>query len=104
MVVSIIPFGTLLLISSIFLPSPLLWRWFAIPWLRGVIAAGRLIGGVDYTVHGQEYLPDRSDMRRVILVSKHQSTWETFFFPAMASHPVSYVLKRELLAAEAEPG
>lgn len=97
MVVSIIPFGTLLLISSIFLPSSLLWRWFATPWLRGVIVAARLIGGVDYTVHGEEYLPGKSDMRRVILVSKHQSTWETFFFPSYMPHLLAYVFKKELL-------
>ena len=36
-------------------------------------------------------------MRRVILCPKHQSTWETFYFPSMASHPLSYVFKKELL-------
>jgi hypothetical protein len=58
---------------------------------------GALGGGVDYRVRGVEHLPGAEDMRRVILVSKHQSTWETFFFPSMTPHPLSYVLKKELL-------
>jgi 1-acyl-sn-glycerol-3-phosphate acyltransferase len=33
----------------------------------------------------------------VILLSKHQSTWETFFYPTLMSHPLAYVFKRELL-------
>jgi 1-acyl-sn-glycerol-3-phosphate acyltransferase len=34
----------------------------------------------------------------VLLASKHQSTWETFAFPTLMSHPLAYVFKRELLA------
>jgi 1-acyl-sn-glycerol-3-phosphate acyltransferase len=33
----------------------------------------------------------------VVLLSKHQSTWETFAYPALMSHPLAYVFKRELL-------
>ncbi len=97
MVISIIPMGTGLLLGSIFLDSFKLWHWFAVPWLRGVIEAAKLVGGVDYRVTGTEHLPGADDMRRVILVSKHQSTWETFFFPSMMPHPLAYVFKRELL-------
>ncbi len=97
MVLSIIPFGTGLLVSSLFLPSAKLWHWFAIPWLRGVIGAARLVGGVDYVVRGKENLPDAADMQRVILVPKHQSTWETFFLPSAMPHLVSFVFKKELL-------
>jgi 1-acyl-sn-glycerol-3-phosphate acyltransferase len=52
---------------------------------------------VEYRVVGEENLPAADDMRRVILVSKHQSTWETFFFPSMSPHPLAFVFKRELL-------
>jgi 1-acyl-sn-glycerol-3-phosphate acyltransferase len=62
-----------------------------------VVEAARLIGGVKYRLHGEENLPRASDMRRVILCPKHQSTWETFFFPSMTSHPLAYVFKKELL-------
>jgi 1-acyl-sn-glycerol-3-phosphate acyltransferase len=96
-VISIVPFGTGLIITGPFLDPTRSWWWFANPWLRGVIGAARWIGGVDYRVTGLEHLPGPDDMRRVILVSKHQSTWETFFFPSMTSHPLSYVLKKELL-------
>ena len=33
----------------------------------------------------------------VLLAPKHQSTWETFAFPAIMPHPLAYVFKRELL-------
>ena len=94
---SIVPLGTGLLLCAPFMSSNRLWWTFAVPWLRGCIAAARWIGGVDYRVEGMEHLPPAEDMRRVILVSKHQSTWETFFFPSMTPHPLSYVLKKELL-------
>ena len=35
--------------------------------------------------------------QRVILCSKHQSTWETFFFPTVMPRALSYVFKRELI-------
>jgi 1-acyl-sn-glycerol-3-phosphate acyltransferase len=97
MVVSIIPMGLALLLTSPFVGSDRLWWWYAVPWLRGVIGAARWVGGVDYRVRGVEHLPGAEDMRRVILVSKHQSTWETFFFPSMMPHPLAYVFKKELL-------
>jgi 1-acyl-sn-glycerol-3-phosphate acyltransferase len=97
MVISIIPLGTGLLVASLFLPSARLWQFFAVPWLRGVIGAARRVGGVDYRVIGRENLPGPEDMQRVILVSKHQSTWETFFFPSTMPHYLAFVFKKELL-------
>jgi len=97
MVVSIIPLGTGLIVSSLVLPSSKLWHWFAIPWLSGVIGAARWVGGVDYRVRGYERLPTQESGRRVILVSKHQSTWETFFFPSAMPRLLADVFKKELL-------
>jgi 1-acyl-sn-glycerol-3-phosphate acyltransferase len=97
LVVSIIPFGIGLLVSSLFLKDEKVWWWFAVPWLQGVVVAARLIGGVQYRLHGEDNLPSAEDMRRVILCPKHQSTWETFYFPSMTSHPLAYVFKKELL-------
>ena len=96
-VVSVIPMGLALVLCSLFLRDDKLWWWFAVPWLRGVIGAARLIAGVKYRIHGEENLPPAHDMRRIVLCPKHQSTWETFFFPSMTPHPVSYVFKKELL-------
>jgi 1-acyl-sn-glycerol-3-phosphate acyltransferase len=95
--VSVIPMGFALLIASIFIRGDRLWWWFAAPYLRGVMHAVHYVGGVVPRVHGAENLPGRDDMRRVILCPKHQSTWETFYIPAMTSHPLAYVFKKELL-------
>ena len=97
MAISIIPMGLALVFCSLFLKDDKLWWWFAVPWLKGSIGAARRIGGIQYRVHGEERLPSADDMRRVILCPKHQSTWETFFFPSMTSHPLAYVFKKELL-------
>ncbi len=97
LVVSLIPLGLGLLLFSLFVDDRKLWWWFAVPFLRGVIAAARIVGGVKYRVHGEENLPAADDMRRIILCPKHQSTWETFYFPSMTPHPLAYVFKQELL-------
>lgn len=97
LVLTLVPMGIALLVASLFLSDEKVWWWFAVPWLQGVVAAARRIGGVEYQLHGEENLPGASDMRRVILCPKHQSTWETFFFPSMTSHPLAYVFKKELL-------
>ena len=97
MVVSVIPLGIALLLFSFFVNDQKVWWWFAVPWLKGVIGAARHIGGVQYRLHGEEHLPGPQDMRRVVLAPKHQSTWETFFFPSMMPHPLAYVFKKELL-------
>ena len=97
MVISIIPLGTGLLLCSLFLSSRDLWRYFASPWVRGVIGAARWLAGVDYRVSGREHLPSPENMQRVVLVSKHQSTWETFYFPGHMPHTLAFVFKKELL-------
>ncbi|QFU76217.1 1-acyl-sn-glycerol-3-phosphate acyltransferase [Halioglobus maricola] len=97
LVLSLIPLGLGLVISSLFVGDRKLWAWFGVPWLAGVIGAARIIGGVNYRVHGEENLPAESDMQRIILCPKHQSTWETFFFPAWMPRMLAYVFKKELL-------
>ena len=96
-VVSVIPCGIALVFCSLFLRSDTLWWWFAAPFLRGTIVAARIVGGVQYRIQGEENLPLADDNRRIILCPKHQSTWETFYFPSMTSHPLAYVFKKELL-------
>ncbi len=97
MVISVIPMGFGLIVCSLFMSDTRLWWTFAVPWLRGVIAAARIVGLVRYRIHGAENLPKAEDMRRIVLCPKHQSTWETFFFPSMTPHPLAYVFKHELL-------
>lgn len=97
LVITLIPLGLGLVVCSLFLSSTTLWWWFAAPFLKGAIGAVRIIAGVEYRVHGEERLPPAEDMRRVVLCPKHQSTWETFYFASMTSHPLAYVFKKELL-------
>lgn len=97
MVISVIPVGGLIVLGSLFLNSDRLYYWFAQPWLRGAIGAARMISGVQYRVQGLEHLPEAGAGHRVILCPKHQSAWETFFFPSIMPRPLAYVFKRELL-------
>lgn len=97
MATTVIPVATLLIISAPFINSDLRWWWFAQPWLRAAIGAAKYVGGVKYRVHGFDNLPNQTDNQHIILCPKHQSTWETFFFPSMMPHPLAYVFKRELL-------
>lgn len=61
------------------------WTGFNIWWLR-------VICGIDYRLSGVEHIPDRP----VIVMAKHQSTWETLFLHQYLP-PVAWVIKRELL-------
>ncbi|ASK35823.1 lysophospholipid acyltransferase family protein [Alloalcanivorax mobilis] len=62
-----------------------LWTRFAM-WLLGVL------NGVRINIEGYENIPDQP----VVLMSNHQSSWETFYMQILVS-PQAMVLKRELL-------
>ncbi len=95
-------FSVLMLISTIIysficlaaFPFPLHYRYKLITaftstmlWLLKVICH------IDYKIEGLENIPkDRSG----IVLSKHQSTWETFFLQGLF-HQAAIILKRELL-------
>ena len=97
MAVTVIPLASIIIVSTPFLSPDFRWWYLARPWLRAAIGAVRLIGGVEYRVRGEQFLPDARDNQRIILCPKHQSTWETFFFASRMPHPLAYVFKRELL-------
>lgn len=61
------------------------WSRFNIWWLRVTCR-------IDYRVSGAEHIPDRP----VIVMAKHQSTWETLFLQQYLQ-PTAWVVKRELL-------
>ena len=90
--VTVAPWAIVGLVYSIFVRGERLYWYFA-GWLRLSIWAARVICGVRARVQGRENLPGSP----VILLPKHQSTWETFAFPTLMSHPLAYVFKRELL-------
>jgi 1-acyl-sn-glycerol-3-phosphate acyltransferase len=92
MSVTVVPWGTAVLIYSIFVRGDKIY-WLCAGWLRTAIWGCRVICGVRARVSGMENLPDTA----VILLPKHQSTWETFAFPTLMPKPLAYVFKRELL-------
>jgi 1-acyl-sn-glycerol-3-phosphate acyltransferase len=78
----------------------LLWSWLPQParffmatrWTRLAIWAARVICGIEYRIEGWENLPNGP----AILLSKHQSAWETLWLPSMMPRRLSFVYKREL--------
>jgi 1-acyl-sn-glycerol-3-phosphate acyltransferase len=92
LVVTVMPWAIVGLVYSIFVRGEPLYWYFA-GWLRLSIWGARVICGVRARVQGRENLPGTS----VILLPKHQSTWETFAFPTLMPRPLCYVFKRELL-------
>ena len=61
-------------------------------WIRANVYGLRWICGVRWEVDGRENIPDRP----CLVMSKHQSTWETYFL-AMLFNPSVYVAKKSLL-------
>lgn len=61
-------------------------------WARSNIVLLKLICNLDMKVIGRENIPDGA----AIVMSKHQSTWETYAFQAILP-PQLWVLKKELL-------
>lgn len=92
---TVVPWGTAVVLASPFLNSTRLY-WMCAGWLSLAIRGARWICGVHWRVRGMEHLPTGAT-ESVILLPKHQSTWETFAFPMLMPHPLAYVFKRELI-------
>ena len=97
MTATVIPWSTAMVLLSIFIRGEKLY-WPTMMWLRMAVWGARVFCGVRHRVQGMEHLPSANDKSgAVLLASKHQSTWETFAYPTLMSHPLAYVFKRELL-------
>ena len=97
MAVTVVPIATAVVVASIFVKGTPLY-WMCISWLRLVVWGARVICGVRHRIQGMENVPTAEDGKAaVLLASKHQSTWETFAYPTLMSHPLCYVFKKELL-------
>ena len=97
MAITVIPWGSFVVLVSIVLRGNTLY-WICAGWLRVALWGARLICGVRWRIVGMENVPSAADgQAAVLLASKHQSTWETFAYPALMPHPLCYVFKRELL-------
>jgi len=66
--------------------------WVTARWNVTVIWLGKVLCGMNYRVIGVENLPDAP----VILLSKHQSAWETIFYLMYMPRPLVFVFKKEL--------
>jgi len=87
---SVVVYAPLALLT---LPVPHLWRYrFITQWARFQIWLLKVLCGLDYLVEGREHLPDNP----AIILSKHQSAWETLAFQGIFP-PFVWVLKRELM-------
>lgn len=74
-------------------PLPPLVRYRVISgWSRAVLFLARRLLGIDWKVEGHENLPARP----AVILSQHQSAWETIAFQHIFP-PQVYILKRELL-------
>jgi len=69
------------------------YRYIAYSWCRCTLWLIRLLLKIDYQVTGWENVPKQP----CVILSNHQSTWETFFLTG-SFEPLTQVLKRELLA------
>src|SRR5580698_3837033 len=67
--------------------------WLAAYWCKSCIVVMQYLNDIRYQIEGMENLPDGP----AVLLSKHQSAWETLAFPALMPRPLCYVFKRELL-------
>lgn len=92
MAVTVVPWATAVVLASIVVPGRIVYR-MCVGWLTFSIWGAKVICGVHARLHGFDRLPDEP----VVLLPKHQSTWETFAFPGLMPHPLCYVFKRELL-------
>jgi len=80
-------------IALLTFPLPALTRYRIISiWTHWVMWAARVICGIRYRVIGAEHIPAEP----CIILSKHQSAWETLAFQLIFP-PQVWVLKRELL-------
>jgi len=78
----------------LFAPLPYSKRYFLTGfWNRFVIGCAKTICGIRYRIKGYENLPDAP----AVLLSKHQSAWETIFYLYAMPRPLVYVFKKELL-------
>ncbi|MGN1209157.1 MAG: 1-acyl-sn-glycerol-3-phosphate acyltransferase, partial [Duodenibacillus sp.] len=76
---TIIPVAVACLLTWPVLPRRVRYERIALPWARMLLRTLALLCGVRYRVLGEENIP--RDGRALVVLSKHQSAWETIFLP-----------------------
>ncbi len=75
-------------------PLPYNQRYYVTSrWNVFIVWLAKVLCGIRYRFKGYENLPDEP----VILLSKHQSAWETIFLLCTMPRPLVFVFKKELL-------
>jgi 1-acyl-sn-glycerol-3-phosphate acyltransferase len=91
MVAVTIPWACVCFIAA---PLPYTKRYFITSrWNVFIIWLAKVLCGIRYQIKGAENFPDAP----VIVLSKHQSAWETIFLLCKLPRPLVFVFKRELL-------
>lgn len=90
LLITVIPYAFACMLWS---PLPIKWRYkLTSGWPRLAIWGAKVILGIRWQVIGEENLPDTP----AVVLSKHQSAWETLFFNFYLPRDVCFVYKREL--------
>jgi 1-acyl-sn-glycerol-3-phosphate acyltransferase len=90
MIVSTSVIASLVVLSF---PLPFVWRYrLSQGWSRFNMWWLRVTCRIDYQLKGVEHIPDQP----LVVMAKHQSTWETLFLHQYLP-PIAWVVKRELL-------
>ena len=90
LIVTVIPYAFL---CMLWFPLPLPWRYrLTMGWPRLAVWGARVFCGIRWELKGKENLPDGP----AVMLSKHQSAWETLFFPSYMPREMCFVYKREL--------
>lgn len=95
MAVTVVPWAFGVLLAAPILGRDVAYK-VAANWLAVAVHSGEWILGIKNRVTGMENLPQGATDGVVLLV-KHQSTWETLLMPVIMPHPLAYVFKKELL-------
>lgn len=89
------PFAIVCLILFPFMGAQTRYR-FVSTWNHIMLWLDKALCGISYEIQGQANL-DAHLNDPVVLLSKHQSAWETIAYIALMPKPLCYVFKRELL-------
>src|SRR6218665_1049346 len=94
--ITVVPYALAIMLGTLCGVRGLPLYRIARAWLSLCISGARALLGIRVRISGMENLP-QGEKDGVILLVKHQSTYETFLMPTIMPHPLAYVFKKELL-------
>lgn len=95
---TLVVYACTLMLTAIFVRGEPLYR-IGVAWLSICVTSAKWLLGIRYQVQGFENLPPHTREQKVVVLAKHQSTYETFLMPLILRKQVlAYVFKKELLS------